>query len=239
MAGMNAWMPAIVVGVTVFHAIGIGAGVVLLNGAPFTPLVPIVGGAVLGIASGLLTWQLLPREALRPNTIEPAATIPVKPGEVAAWTGRFHPPAGLIGVIVGVIVAIVILDLVLDLLGNVRAIGLWIAPAILLVVLVATAEFRIRASAAGLTVRSIVGLPYFRVPAADIARAGVVQVNPLADFGGWGLRFVIGPGGKRRIGMVSHNGQALEVVRRDGRSIVISVEDAGTAAAVLETYAHK
>jgi hypothetical protein len=239
LSAMNTWMPAIVLGVTVFHALGIGVGAVVLNGASFTPLVPIVGGAVIGVAAALITWRVLPREAPAPSTIEPAGAIPVKSGEVAAWTGRYHPPAGLIGVIAGVIAALVVLDLVLDLTSTVRAIGLWIVPGILLVVLVATAEFRIRASSAGLTVRSIVGIPYFRVPAADIARAGVVHVNPIADFGGWGLRWVIGPSGKSRIGIVSRKGQALEVVRKDGRSIVISVDDAGTAAAVLETYAHK
>jgi hypothetical protein len=42
-----------------------------------------------------------------------------------------------------------------------------------------------------------------------------------------------------RWGIVTHRGPGLEVVRRDGRSIVVTVDDAGTAAAVLETYIMK
>jgi hypothetical protein len=41
------------------------------------------------------------------------------------------------------------------------------------------------------------------------------------------------------LGIVSRRGKALGVIRRDGRSVVITVDDAGTAAAVLEAYAHK
>jgi hypothetical protein len=239
MAGMNAWMPAVVMGVTVFHAIGIGVGVVVLNGSPLAPLFPILVGVILGLGAAVLTWRILPREAPAPSTVERATAIPVARGEVAAWTGRFNPPAGLILVIVGVIVALLTLDIVLQLTVGVRNIIIWIAPLILLVVLVATSEFRIRASEAGLVVRSIVGWPAFHIAAADIARAGVIQVDPMADFGGWGLRWVVGPGGKGRVGIVNRKGEALEVVRRDGRSIAITIDDAGTAAAVLETYANK
>lgn len=38
-------------------------------------------------------------------------------------------------------------------------------------------------------------------------------------------------------GVVTRRGPALEVVRRDGRSIVVTVDEAATAAAVLETCA--
>jgi hypothetical protein len=239
MAGMNAWMPAVVVGVTIFHALALGVGSVVLNGSPLAPVLPIVAGFVLGVVAALITWRLLPQEAPAPSTVESAPAIPVKHGEVAAWTGRFNPPAGLILVVVGVIVALLTLDIVLQLTIGVRNIIIWIAPLILLVVVVTTSEFRIRASQAGLVVRSIVGWPAFHIPAADIARAGVIDVNPMADFGGWGLRWVVGPGGKGRVGIVNRKGEALEVVRRDGRSMVITVDDAATAAAVLETYAKK
>jgi hypothetical protein len=61
----------------------------------------------------------------------------------------------------------------------------------------------------------------------------------MADFGGWGFRWVIGPTRKGRWGLVTRRGPGLEVFRHDGRSIVVTVDDAGTAAAVLETYAKK
>jgi hypothetical protein len=239
LSGFNAWMPAVVVGVTVFHTIGLGVAVVLFNHSPLVPLVPLLGGAVLGVIAALVTWRVLPHEEPLPPSVPRADSIPVKSTEVAAWTGRFIPPGALVGIIVGAIVAIVVLDLVLNITTRVHTLAIWIAPAILMIVLVSTAEFRIRASSAGLTVRSAIGWPAFRIPANDIARAGVVTIDPLADFGGWGLRWVVGPGGKGRWALASHKGEALEVVRKDGRSMVISVEDAATAAAVLETYAGK
>ena len=41
------------------------------------------------------------------------------------------------------------------------------------------------------------GWPVYRVPAAEIAKAGATEVSPGADFGGWGLRMAPG----RRFGI--------------------------------------
>jgi len=56
------------------------------------------------------------------------------------------------------------------------------------------------------------------------------------DFGGWGLRLAPGQGGtRRRFGLVTRAGEALEVIRRDGRAFVITIDDARAAAAVLNS----
>lgn len=89
----------------------------------------------------------------------------------------------------------------------------------------------------GLLARSIIGWQRLRVALADIAAAGVVEVDPMAEFGGWGVRWVIGPRGKGRWGILTRRGPALEIVRRDGRSLVFTVDDSATAASVLEKYA--
>jgi hypothetical protein len=58
-------------------------------------------------------------------------------------------------------------------------------------------------------------------------------VVPLGEFGGFGLRW--GPG--RRLGIITRGGEALEVQRRDGRTVVVTVDDAATAAGLLMAFA--
>lgn len=239
MAGMNAWMPAIAMGITVFHTIGMGVGSVVLNQSPFAPALPLAGGAVLGVAAGLLTWWLLPREAPNTSGIEASVGLPIKPGEVAAWTGRVELATWFLSLITGVAAVLIVIGVLLFLTVGRQVWPIFIAPALMLTAALTTAQFVVTASGRGLAIRSTLGWPRLSIPIADLATAGVVQVDPLADFGGWGLRWVIGPNGKGRWGIITHRGPALEVVRHDGRSIVVTIDDAGTAAAVLETYANK
>jgi hypothetical protein len=105
--------------------------------------------------------------------------------------------------------------------------------------LLTTAQFVVTAGPRGFLVRSALGWPRLRIRTADLAKAGTATIDPLADFGGWGIRWVIGPNRKGRWGIVTRRGPGLEVFRHDGRSIVVTLDDAGTAAAVLETYASK
>jgi len=94
MAGMNSWMPAVAMGVTVFHTVGLGVGSVVLNDSPLAPALPLGGGVVLAIAAALLTWRLLPREAATAESVEAADTIPMGSNEVAAWAGTVELPRG-------------------------------------------------------------------------------------------------------------------------------------------------
>ncbi len=239
MAGMNAWMPAFAMGITVFHTLGMGVGSVVLNSSPLAPAVPLAGGAVLGVAAGLLTWWLLPREAPTRSGIEASEGLPVRPGEVAAWTGRVELATWFLSLITGVAAVLIVVGVLLLLTVSRHAWAILIAPALMLTAALTTAQFVVTASPRGLVIRSTLGWPRLSVPIADLATAGVVHVDPLPDFGGWGLRWVIGPSGKGRWGIVTHRGPGLEVVRHDGRSIVVTIDDASTAAAVLETYARE
>lgn len=237
MAGMNAWMPAIAMGITVFHTIGMGVGSVALNASPLAPALPLVGGAVLAIAAALATWWLLPREAPAPSTVESAETLPVRSGEIAAWTGRVELPAWFMALIAGVAAVLIAFGITVMLTIGPRLWWIFIAPTLMLVVLLATAHVVVTAGPRGFMVRSAIGWPRLAIPAANLEKAGVLTVDPMADFGGWGVRWVIGPGRKGRWGVITRRGPGLEVFRRDGRSIVVTVDDPGTAAAVLETYA--
>lgn len=238
MAGRNAWMPAVAVAVTVFHCLGLGVGPVVLNTSPLAPALPLIGGAVLGIASGLLTWRLLPGEEPAAAPVDLADELPVKQGEIAIWTGRAELPPAFIAVVTSVAALLVALGVALMFItGRPHFWPLFVVPLILLSVLALTGEFTVTAGPVGFSARSALGWPRLTIPAADLAGARVIQVDPIADFGGWGVRVVVGPQGKSRRGIIMRRGPAVEVLRHDGRSVVVTVEDAGTAAAVLETYA--
>lgn len=238
-AGTNAWMPAIAMGITVFHAVGMGVGSVVLNASPLAPALPLAGGVVLAAAAAALTWWLLPHEAPATETVRAADALPVRTGEVAAWTGRVELPAWLMTIIATAAAALIVLGVSLLLTIGPRLWPIFLAPTLLLAVLLVTAQFVATAGPRGFVVRSAIGWPRLHIPATDLAKAGVITVDPMADFGGWGFRWVIGPTHKGRWGILTHRGPGLEVFRNDGRSIVVTVDDPGTAAAVLETCAKK
>lgn len=112
--------------------------------------------------------------------------------------------------------------------------GAWgglLGAAIIVTVAAAVAlAFRVRVDVRGLCVVSIFGFPRFRITPDEIAGVDVVQVNPIAEFGGYGVRWAPG-----RFGVVLRAGDAIEVRRHRGRSFVVTVDDAATGAAVLAT----
>jgi hypothetical protein len=67
-----------------------------------------------------------------------------------------------------------------------------------------------------------------------VVDAGVAQVNGFAEFGGWGIRQRPGA-----LGIILRNGESLQVTRRNGRRLVITVDDAETAAALLMAFAKR
>ncbi|HEY4269226.1 MAG TPA: hypothetical protein VGM94_13645 [Galbitalea sp.] len=237
MVGINAWIPAIAVGITVFHALGMGVGSVVFNASPLAPALPLAGGAVLAVASALLTWRILPREAPASSFVEASDALPMKQGEVAAWTGKVDLPAWFVTMVATIAALLVGLGVLLFLTKGWHVWPVFFAPTLLLAVILVTAQFSVTAGPRGFAVRSVLGWPRLTVPASDVAKAGVVSIDPMADFGGWGIRWVIGPNRKGRWGVVTRRGTGIEVVRRDGRSIVVTIDDASSAAAILETYA--
>ncbi|CEA07320.1 hypothetical protein BN1051_00632 [Arthrobacter saudimassiliensis] len=113
----------------------------------------------------------------------------------------------------------------------------WVLTAVTLVLLAAaatTTAFRVRVDGQGLTVTSVAGVPRFHIAPDDVASAEAVTVNPMGEFGGWGLRSAPG-----RFGVVLRTGEALQVRRRNGRQFVVTVDDAGTAAALLQALARR
>lgn len=190
------------------------------------PAMPV--GLAAAVAAGALAWFLQPREA-SVRAAEAAPELSLAPRERAAWFGVavIHP---------GVLTLLVLICVGLAGAAVAVAAGsepgasllLGVIAVALLALVLTTSAFRIRVDATGITVRSVVGVPRFFVPVSDIAHVAVEHVEPMGQFGGWGLRSVPG-----RFGIVLRSGPAICVTRTGGRQFVVTCPDAAGAAAVL------
>lgn len=233
-AGMGRWLAPVSLGLTVMHTLGLGVGFILFNDAPAAPGITIGVGFAIGIVAAVIAGFALPHEA-RAADAPPVAAIPLERGEIAAWSGRVVMPGWFIALIVTIVVVVVVLGVVLIVIAGPRGALVFIASFALLLALGTTSDWNVAVGPSGVVIRSAIGWPVMRIPVSDIVRAGVAEVDPVSDFGGWGPRWVV-RGGKGRWGFVSRRGPALEITRRDGRTVVATVDDAATAAAVLEAY---
>jgi hypothetical protein len=192
----------------------------------------VIAVAIVGsLLAAVIVGMLVPGDPRMPTTDTVAADAPraaLIAGERSTWTA--HLDAGpAIGVAIGavaMVLAFVVVTRVWALLIVVGVVGTVIASMFWWVV---------RVDSTGLTVRSALGWPRVRVPLDEVVRADVIQVRPLRDFGGWGLR--VGRGG--RVGVVLRGGEALSVQRTGGRSVAVTVQEAATAAGVLNALADR
>ena len=93
----------------------------------------------------------------------------------------------------------------------------------------------VRVDGAGLSIRSALGVPRTRIPLDEMVQARATTVQCLAEFGGWGWRTAM----DGRTGILLRSGEALEVTRTGGGVFLVTVEDAETAAALLNTLADR
>lgn len=192
----------------------------------------LIGGALGGLVLAAGAWFLLPRAVPgRTGAPDAAPPVAVAPGERVVWVGYARFGTGvLVALIATVVLAAAAVAFAVAVSG---AWPLLLVPVALVLALLATTSFRVQVDPSGLTVRGTLGWPAVRVPIADVASAGTSTLVPLGEFGGYGMRW--GAGG--RVGVVTRGGEALEVVRRDGRAVVVTVDDAATAAGLLTAYA--
>ncbi|MER7620573.1 DUF1648 domain-containing protein [Streptomyces sp. NPDC126503] len=188
------------------------------------------GAAVAGLAA-LAGWAVsrLVVEEGRPGASapegEPDARLPLGAGEVAGWS-RYTGSAALTALGAGLVLA-----------GPVVLAAGWWPVAPLLVAVGAAglglARVRVTADRRGLTVApAVTGRPRIRIPLDEIEGADARDVRAVADFGGWGYRVRA-----HRTGLVLRSGEALVVRRAGGREFAVTVPDARTAAALLNTLA--
>ena len=232
---------AVALGTTTLLAVGITWSFGMQRGlddahdAP-SVLWPLVVGTGAGLVAGIVGWFAQPNvlsSGGSGSATQAVDALDLAPGERAIWVRTTTmSKVAMLGITAGV-AALAIGSIALGVTGSP---AWWIMAATTLVVLTlacATFVFRVRVDRGGLTMRSPLGVPRFHIPLNDIAEVRVTTVQPMAEFGGWGLRL----GLDGRFGVVLRTGEALQVARRGGRVFVVTVDDAATAAALLEALA--
>ncbi|NUO90084.1 MAG: DUF1648 domain-containing protein [Dermatophilaceae bacterium] len=197
------------------------------------PTVWLVPTLVLAVAVGVALWRWghLPPPALdgAPRHLRTGALrLDVPDTTRLAWTGHAALPG--VGILLVVLLAVTPL-VVVAVLGVPWLLLLAVAIAALLVL---TGSARVAVDADGLRVTSLF-LTWSRVPLERVAEARTGTVSPLREFGGYGWR--IGKDGSR--GFVTRSGEALVVERVGEPPVVVTVDDAAEAAAVLNTLASR
>ena len=188
-------------------------------------------GALISLVPGGLAWALVPRSTQADPSAERAPEpIELTADERAVFTRRAMPGRGLLSAVGSLLAVLLVLTVVLAVFDSAGLL------AVVIVVVVSALVFtgliwRVTINGRGLTARSSLGLPRFRLPIAEIASARVSQVDPLAQFGGWGVRF--GNGG---VGVVVAAGEGLEITRTDGRRFTVTVADASVAAGLVNGF---
>ena len=191
---------------------------------------PLAFAFATGTVAAILAAWAVPGDAPSP-TRDPlpagAMTLDLGSGEQATWVQEVGQEG--LKVIIAIVLTFAVLIGVLTrqwaFVGAITAaIGLLLA---------AILRWTVTVDHNGLTARSTVRWPLVRVPLDEVVVAEEVQVDPLREFGGWGLR--AGRGG--RTGVVVRKGGALQVERTGGRVLVVTVDDAATGAALLNTLA--
>ncbi|MDJ1113380.1 DUF1648 domain-containing protein [Microbacterium dauci] len=205
------------------------------SGEQTLPVLAVIAPIVLAVALGAVGWMLQPHAPWHPVATHAPDALPLGAGERVLWTQAVTvATSGRI-----VLGAAVVLTAAVAVMVGVMTAELWVtviaaaAALFLAFAVVANSRFHVRVDAAGLTVVSSIGWPRVVVPLAEITSAEVVNVSPMAEFGGWGLRW--GPGGN--FGVVLRAGEGIRVRRANGRFLTVTVDDAATAAALLTALA--
>lgn len=192
---------------------------------------PLVWGGATGIVLGVVGWVSQPSVVVSGGSVGEAAPLrALGPGERAVWVRTASlAPAGMIVLVGAAVILFTLAGFDFAVAGGAWPILAAVAVVLTLVIL-ATVLFRVRVDEGGLRVSAPLGLPRFHIPLDEIDEVKVVSVNPMADFGGWGLRKAL----DGRTGVVLRRGEALEVHRAAASTFVVTVDDAATAAGLLQ-----
>lgn len=238
LGAMNLGMVALIALITL---VGVGSQRGLAD-AVDTPDIgfEVLLGFLLMAAGAVIGWFLQPSTPLPPSDRSegPVAPLPTSADERLVWIGTAAIAGSGLAVLGGAVLLTCSLAAIMIATGAgglTTAIIMLASCAILIAALVTTFAFRVRIGPAGLLVRSLAGWPRIDIPVVDIASVRAIQVDPFAEFGGWGLRY----GLDGRYGVVLRRGEAVEVTRAGGRRFVVTVDDARTAAAALAAVAQK
>lgn len=198
-------------------------------GAP-APAAPLAWAFGVATCAALLAWFLLPRSVSPiPSAGSATAALRVAAGERVAWVRDVSAPRPLVVALIalGVLVTGAAATAILVTGGRMWFVA--VAPLVIVVLTASTLAWRIRVDSHGLVVRSALGVPRVTIPLDQIEQAHVEEVDPVGQFGGWGWRWGFG----RRSGVILRAGDALAVKRRSGATFLVTVDDADSAASLL------
>ncbi len=197
-------------------------------GAP-VPGVPLLVGFVVGLVAGGVAGLTAPEPPALPAAPALRAQPALRRGERLVWLGRATTAPGLGAIVLGALGAAAVLVVIAGLAMRPAVALIAIVPGLLLPLVASVLHWRVRIDTRGVAAVGALGFPAIRVPLAEVAGAEVIAVAPIGDFGGVGLRF-----GRGVTAVATRGGEALEVTRTDGRRLVLTVDDAATAAGVLQ-----
>ncbi|MEU6349191.1 DUF1648 domain-containing protein [Streptomyces sp. NPDC047072] len=190
---------------------------------PVWHLAVALGVAVVAAGVGRLAARALGPLPPLPSVTEERARLALADGELAAWAhATGSRPLGAVG-----------LTLTAVSLAVFPFAGLPVFCALLLAgaLCLAFARLYVTVGRQGLTVTpGRLPWPRIHVPLESMTDAPSRSVDAIGEFGGWGYR--IRPGAS---GVILHSGPALVVRRTGGRAFAVTVDDAATAAALLNT----
>ncbi|MBC2876678.1 MULTISPECIES: hypothetical protein [Streptomyces] len=190
-----------------------------------TLLSALVAGALGILLAGLTAPR--PRKAVAAATTAPAPRLPLGPTEGAAWTR-----AVVSRPLLGLGVALLAVAAGFGFAGGWTS-GLGMAVGALLVLPLSGA--RVAVDRHGLTVTPLwAPRPRLRIGLDRVGSADGRALDAFREFGGWGYRVRSG-----RSGLVLRSGDALVVRLTGGGEFVVTVDDAATAAALLNTLADR
>ncbi|MFF2405698.1 DUF1648 domain-containing protein [Streptomyces sp. NPDC058092] len=191
---------------------------------PMWQLAVALGVAVLAAGLGLVLAALgpVPEQPAATGQAGDGARISLGDGEVAGWArsagGWWRPLIALVLVAGGVVL----------LFGSGWVVAL--PPLILGVLLAVFARPYVVVDRRGITISGMLPWPRLRVPLDRIETATSRDINPLAEYGGWGYR--IRPG---RSGLMIRSGEGIVATLAGGRVFAVTVDDSATGAALLNT----
>lgn len=227
--GMNTWL-AVLLSTIVLGSLDAQRG--LQDAADVGGIGGVVTlGLVVATAVGLAVARLTPAGVASPASGPVpvgARRLPLGVDERAVWFSRVHGGPGLtVGALGAAVVGVL----------AVSTTQWWmlLITAAVLALMVSMFSWTVRVDESGLTVRSSLGVPRTLVPLGEVVEARATTVRSFRDFGGWGWRTAL----DGRTGVVVRSGCALEVTRSTGGVFVVTVDDATTAAALINSLADR
>jgi len=212
--------------------VGMQRGLTSAHDAPhvFPALFAAFGAAAL---VGALGWVIQPAQHTVVPGLSHAEPLPLAPGERAIWMRSATMALPFKVLLYSILGALALASAGLWVAGQSAAAWIYVGTmAMVALAMAATATFHVQVDATGLSAVSALGFPRLGVATEDVADAGVAEVNGFAEFGGWGVRQRPGA-----VGIILRNGESLQVTRMNGKRLVITVDDAATAAALLNAFA--